>query len=209
MTHLLGTGCYSPHHWECSAGGASGGGYFPAHFSVREKNSEHSSNVSQPLWKTSMFFARGHSGPVAQNPPPLNDCARPERWNKDKLRLQFTTRRVINSPACSKIFHTRGVYIYLHLNISTFFKVTWLWLEDEWVDWSVVCLFRKAQSCKLFALQASCALWENSHMVVSCLADRGVWRWVCVHWETAWRGLPCSRSPAPCTCQCDKSQQLQ
>lgn len=43
----------------------------------------------------------------------------------------------------------------------------------------------------------------------SCLADGGVWRWVCVHWEMAWRRLPCSTSPAPCTCQCNKSQQLQ
>lgn len=36
-------------------------------------------------------------------------------------------------------------------------------LENKKVDWDV-CLFERVQSYRLFAQQASSALWENSHM---------------------------------------------
>lgn len=73
MTHLLGTGCLSQHHWECGAGGASAERHFPAHFSDRERerkrNSEHPSTVSQPLWKTSRFFPPLGILALLHNPP--------------------------------------------------------------------------------------------------------------------------------------------
>lgn len=124
---------------------------------------------------------------------------------KDGMRTSLT-QCVINSPWASSISHRKSLRLIIphpkDTLVHTLGAVLWLQLEVWQGDWTGVCLFGRAQSCKLFAQQASSALWENSHMVV-CLPG-----WLGSSLRNGLTQTACCTCPASCTCQCNKSQQL-
>lgn len=125
-------------------------------------------------------------------------------YNFDTARNKFTTG--------VKYFTLEG--LYLPDTPHTHSHTLWVqWCDyglrtGEWTGLKCVCSGElNHASCLHNRPPLHCGktlTWSSA-----CLADGGVWRWVCVHWEMVWCRLPCSTSPAPCTCQCNKSQQLQ
>lgn len=96
------------------------------------------------------------------------------KMGKESTEAATLTWRVINSlpdkyiSRCRDYFRVIPPHILTHLNIQYFrhSEVAMAWGPVSGLDCIAVCLFGRAQSCKLFAQQASSALWENSHMVV-------------------------------------------
>lgn len=117
----------------------------------------------------------------------LNDSSCPERWEKDKPRLQHWHK----STTGLKYFTPQGLFspdILTHLNKGTSgAAAAWLWLKNQWADGPRACLLGRAQTCSLFAQRAFSTLWENSHVAI--FPPRSL----CVHWETAWRRPPQAR----------------
>lgn len=101
-----------------------------------------------------------------------NDHVLLEKWEKGSTEAATSTCRVINSlpdkyiSCCRDYFRVMPPHILSHLNIQHFRPSEVAWGPVSGLDCFSVCLFGRAQSCKLFAQQASSALWENSHMVV-------------------------------------------
>lgn len=178
MTHLLGTGCSSPHHWEVQTRGGA---------SARDI-SQHISQTWKEIVNTHLTWLK-HSGKhlrffcffflfpcgilVLLRKSLVANGSWPERWEKDKPRLQHWHK----STAGLKYFTPQGLFspdLLTHLNKgSSGAAAAWLWLKDQCADWPRACLFGRAQTCSLFAQQAFPALWENSHMAI--FLPR--WRW--------------------------------
>lgn len=172
----------SPWHWmllSTSLGSTDQGRcqcqrYFPAHFSDVERNSEHPSDMTQTFWKTSevflfcFFFLFPCGILVLLRKSLVANGSWPERWEKDKPRLQHWHK----STAGLKYFTPQGLFspdLLTHLNKGSSgaaAAAAWLWLKDQCADWPRACLFGRAQTCSLFAQQAFPALWENSHMAI-------------------------------------------
>lgn len=181
MTHLLGTGSSSPHHWEYRPGEVPVPEIFPSTFLRHGKKQWtpiwHDSNILENIWGFLFFiFFPPFCGILVPFRKSLVAKWRFMTWKmgkKDKPRLQHWHK----STTGLKYFTPQGLFspdVLTHLNKGTSgAAAAWLWLKDQRVDWPRTCLFGRAQICSLFAQQAFSALWESSHMAIFPAR----WRW--------------------------------
>lgn len=123
MTHLLGTGFSSPHHWECGGGDASAGRHFPAHFSDREREREKEIANTQIPWVN--HYGKHHGFSLwahwlcCTTFLLLNDGAWPEIRGCGQIEVSTSTHCIINSP--QKYFVPEGLFRQIppHKNLDT------------------------------------------------------------------------------------------
>lgn len=183
-----------------------------------KRRNEHPSTLSQPLWKNIkvfFFFPCGHFGPLAQLP-----CREmTEHDLKDGMRTNwgYNFDTVCNKFTTSIKYFTLGHFCTIPPNTNTF--LVWCSYGLRTGKWAALEFVCSGELNRARCLHNRPLLYCGKSLTWSSawLADWEAWVWVwawacayaCVHWEIAWRRLPCSTSPAPCTCQWNKSQQLQ